>query len=224
LGVNLIATDDAGPPSRHDFSRSQACGRSRLLYLVAMALKRIKSEVDHRPLGHVRFWTEDLAVIVGLIGQATQEGVEILIDDEISATSVADLADYPHVRMTSFVASAPGIALILGPGVARLNLDEPNLTTLGMAAEIERLAEMRKHHAGDWIAELRKALSLTPLSPLAKNSLRASGGNESAVLYARSQRDAPTWLARNKDGLTTNAIVSAVFGVLGFLAGYFFQK
>ncbi|MEV8504459.1 hypothetical protein AB0368_06455 [Actinoplanes sp. NPDC051475] len=189
-----------------------------------MALKRIKSEADHRPLGHVRFWTEDLAAIVSLIEQATQGDVEIRIDDELSAANVTDLADYPHVRMTSFVVTAPGIVLILGAGVASLRLDEPNLTALGMANEIERIAKVRRRHAGDWLAEFRKALSLTPFSPLVRESLQVSGGNESVVLYARSQKDAPTWLARNKDGLTTNVIVSAVFGVLGFLAGYFIHR
>lgn len=116
----------------------------QLLYRVAMALKRIRSEADHRSLGHVRLWTEDLAAIVSLIEQATQDDVEIKIDDELSAASVADLADYSRARMISFVVTAPGISLTLGTNVASLDLNEPNLTVLGMAHEIERIARMRK--------------------------------------------------------------------------------
>jgi hypothetical protein len=40
-----------------------------------------------------------------------------------------------------------------------------------------------------------------------------------SVLYTRTQAEAPTWLQRNRDGLLTNAIVSAVFLVIGIIIG-----
>jgi hypothetical protein len=40
-----------------------------------------------------------------------------------------------------------------------------------------------------------------------------------AILYTRTRAEAPTWIQRLRDALITNAIVSAVFLVLGILIG-----
>ena len=47
---------------------------------------------------------------------------------------------------------------------------------------------------------------------------------DGAILLARTEKDAPPWLRRNMDALVTNAIVSAVFLVLGILIGYVLPK
>jgi hypothetical protein len=41
-----------------------------------------------------------------------------------------------------------------------------------------------------------------------------------AVMYSRTREEAPLWLTRNRDALTTNAVVSFVFLVLGIGIGY----
>jgi hypothetical protein len=45
----------------------------------------------------------------------------------------------------------------------------------------------------------------------------AISGGSGAILIAAKKKDAPMWLKRNKDGLTTNVIVSVVFYFLGLL-------
>ncbi|WP_148307915.1 hypothetical protein [Actinoplanes friuliensis] len=46
-----------------------------------------------------------------------------------------------------------------------------------------------------------------------------AGSVSSAIIYTRTRVEAPTWLERNRDGLTTNVIVSLVFAVVGFIVG-----
>ncbi|GIF16745.1 hypothetical protein Ate01nite_67770 [Actinoplanes teichomyceticus] len=183
-----------------------------------MALKRIKSEVDHRSLGHVRFWTEDLSAIVGLIEEASPGEIKITVDEDLSAAGVEDLAEYPRERLTSFVVTAPGVELVLGPNVAVLKLEQPNLAVRGMATEIERIAGSGRRRGALFGRTLRNVAASIPLALVGKLPIAQAGDvRGSAILYSRPKRDAPPWFERNKDALATNVIVSIVFYILGLL-------
>ncbi|WP_155246107.1 hypothetical protein [Salinispora arenicola] len=43
-----------------------------------------------------------------------------------------------------------------------------------------------------------------------------------AIMYSKTRAELPTWLSRNRDNLTTNAVVSAIFLVLGIVIGLLF--
>jgi uncharacterized membrane protein YfcA len=65
------------------------------------------------------------------------------------------------------------------------------------------------------------ALLAATLANYIYSSFKESASESGAIIIARTRRDAPTWWERNREGLAQNAIVSAVFGVIGFLVGHF---
>ena len=178
-----------------------------------MALTRIKSDVEHRHLGYVRLWIEDLKKIVALIREAAPGDIKIVVDDKYTTNDVEDLSGYEEVRMKSIVVTAPRIALLLGPQVATLNMEDPGSLMLGIATQIERIAKQRRRR----FAGILPAIATTVMIGLPASGLdRSSGG---AILVARTKGDAPPWLERNRDALIINVAVSLVVGVLAFFAG-----
>jgi hypothetical protein len=109
-----------------------------------MALKRIKSDVETRYLGHIRLWLDALDEIFRVIGEGVKGPVFIIVDDDGSyiADSVVDLADYPSLRMKSLLMKSEdkGVELELSSRQAVLTLRTKLLATRSMASEIERLA------------------------------------------------------------------------------------
>lgn len=86
-----------------------------------------------------------------------------------------------------------------------------NPATIGLtnAGPFESMAAVL---VGGFLVFMFMGLMLSGLSP--------SG----AVIFTRTQAEAPPWGRRNKDALVTNAIVSFVFLIIGLLIGYFLPK
>jgi hypothetical protein len=66
----------------------------------------------------------------------------------------------------------------------------------------------------DWITQA--ALGVLGSAAIAYFTMPRIG----AVMYTRTRAQMPTWWTRNRDGITTNVIVSAAFLVIGIVIGY----
>lgn len=202
-------------------------------------------------------WQDDLEQIVKLIQEVSSNSQ--IGADGFELDTVRDLAEFDSIRIKEFEVRADEgrIHLSLGRRVAWIEVQNPDLATRGMVAEVERVARSCKRLR--WVVEGGLTRSLLPLAFFAAlfgSSFYIDSDNTSflpatpgtwismivgvtiglalatlvgpfppgAVLYPRTRAEAPTWLYRNRDALATNAIVSAVFLVVGITVGYMLPK
>jgi hypothetical protein len=171
--------------------------------------------------------------------------------DEVE--DIARQYESPRLKSFLVRARESGVTLELSKNVAVLRLGKPDLTIRGMATEIERLTRARRRSIYPYrlifvalgFASFGFGLSLLAGSALGDPSVPLSvllglfggilsvllfggfpqlRGGSSAIIIAKAKEDAPPWLQRNKDALVTNAIVSAVFLVVGVAIGYLIPK
>jgi hypothetical protein len=210
-----------------------------------MAIQRTHPRVVVRRFGPVRIWRDELSEIVAIIQQV--HPVSVLEVDEYTCDQVDDLAELEKLRVARFALTSEDglVSLLLDEDAAHISAVEPDLTTMGMLGEVERIAT--RHSRSRLFSLLRLPLMVTTtifasvtfvvyglvlgplpnwllivLAGLVAGPLASSAGGGSlaqAILYTRTKAEAPTWLSRNRDALITNVIVSAAFLVIGIVIG-----
>jgi uncharacterized membrane protein len=169
--------------------------------------------------------------------------------DQYSLTEVADLGEAEETRINNFgfTTNDGSVQVELGARAAQITADDPTLATQGMIIAVKGLCKRRRRWVCVdrlfWLVALIGAVLTTlcvvlipndnnpdtaPWQSLASIGLTIVGfvgavlfrsGIPMVVLSTRTRDHAPTWLSRNKDGLTTNLIVSFIFLVVGFVVG-----
>jgi len=205
-----------------------------------------------REFGAVWLWREDLAEIISVMRQASPD--LILQADSYTLDEIDDLDGLTEPLIRSFKATSADsrIRLTLGPRAASVSADDPDLPTRGMLEEVHRIATRHSRAryrrmtegivlAVAWLGLLTWAGILgddqgaalpVPFSIYAALTIFGTiiglsviePPRRLAIISAKTRHEAPLWLSRNKDALITNAIVSAVFLVIGVLIGYILPK
>lgn len=220
--------------------------RLRLPHNLTVAVQRTKPRRVTRHLGDVRLWRDDLAEILKVIQQV--HPVSTLEVDAYTCESVEDLASLEEARISRFVAQSDDhtVVLVFDRKISEISAVEPDLATRGMLSEVEKIAGRgfeRRIYAALTLAFLALISALIVVAwlfgeKLPKEMPRMMGipligvmlvfaflvlvvqqRFRRPILYTRTRAEAPTWLHRNRDSLITNAIVSAVFLVIGILIG-----
>jgi hypothetical protein len=184
--------------------------------------------------------------MVDVIGQV--HPVSTMEADEYVCDRVDDLADLerPRIERFALVSDDGLVTLVLDRDSAEISAVEPDLATQGMLGEVERIAS--KHARVTVRPLILPLLPVLAVFALAEFLQRKGSPDliqwiivgvfaaifiattpmwtrhwvrplRESVLYTGTQAEAPTWLQRNRDGLLTNAIVSAVFLVIGIIIG-----
>jgi hypothetical protein len=213
-----------------------------------VAIERTHKRVVTRNFGPVRFWRDGLNEIVDVIQQVHPvKNLEVdgyrcdRVDD------LADLEEL-RINRFALKSDDEAVTLILDRDTAQISAVEPDLATRGMLSEVERIS-MRHERVparqmllgllplaallgvvlgldafeifpqgwfGALLGVLTAVVVMLGLPYLTRRWFRPRC---MAILYTRTSTEAPTWLQRNRDALITNAIVSAVFLVIGILIG-----
>lgn len=165
--------------------------------------------------------------------------------DSYRFDSVDELARVDELRIDEFtlVTNDQKVRLRLSASAAELVAEEPDLTTHGMVGAIVAICKKNRRLShrpflfagvfGGLLMLLLGAAFLDESPPRALTAvpfvglglMLASFGlsfrppQRMALLSTRTHDEAPTWLSRNKDGLVTNVVVSAIFFALGVVVG-----
>lgn len=207
-----------------------------------MPLRPTEPRTVVREFGPVWVWREDLEEIISVMRQVAPDLV--LQADAYNLDEIDDLRALDEQTVNSFKATSRDsrIRLTLGAKEASISADDPDLTTRGMLEEVHRIATRHNRpkyrerfffavefcgFAGFFAAipGIPSAVAVVLLTisiivvGLGVWGLLSMPPRHRAVIYTRTRTEAPLWLVRNRDALVTNAIVSAVFLVVGILIG-----
>jgi hypothetical protein len=213
-------------------------------YPARMPLRPSEPRTVTREFGPVRLWRDDLAEIVAVMRQVSPELT--LETDAYTLDDVDELIDVKEMQVSAFRATSSDgrVRLILGRKDASISADDPDLLTRGMLGEIQRLADRRsrqrlRHKVFWWSFALSGFAAFVWSCSLGGGRATSSlvvylavlGGGlgiwihfldsprQRAIIKTRTRAEAPPWLIRNRDALVTNAVVSAVFLVIGIVIG-----
>ncbi|MEV6306619.1 hypothetical protein AB0M02_44985 [Actinoplanes sp. NPDC051861] len=212
-----------------------------------MPLRFTEPRTVIRDFGPTWVWREDLVEIVSVMRQVAPDLT--LRADNYSLDEVNDLDGLTARLVSTFAATSGDsrIRLVLSPEEASISADDPDLPTRGMLEEVHRIATRHqrvKHRERGLVWGLGASAAVVVLSVatlplwgdfriaglvalmiLAKAIMVASGlifggkPRRLAVVHVQTRTDDPLWINRNRDALVTNAIVSAVFLLVGIVLG-----
>jgi len=201
-----------------------------------------------------RLWRDDLSRIVEIVRSVDSETsirTDKYILHEID--ELRDVEEN-RIRTLRLSARSGQIRIYLSDARAELSIEEPDHVARGMASEIADVLERRRvlgsirfrrigaYAAFTVVMTVLWVVAAVPvlfvrsglpdrLHPVVLIVVLAvvlifefSARPPGAVMYTHTRAEQPPWFERNRDTLITNAIVSAVFLILGLIIGHMLPK
>jgi hypothetical protein len=214
-----------------------------------MPLRRTQPNTVHRDFGSIRLWRDDLAEIVSIMREGTPslslQADAYSLDDIDDLTDL----EGNRITAFRAASPEERILLNLGADSAFISADDPDLPTRTLLEEVYRIATRRRRwlppkypvriisaticvaglavlglssgildHAPSWIFWAAAISSLVAL-PAGLMAELIGDSRPKAIISSSTHAEEPPWLERNRDALVTNAIVSLVFLLIGFVVG-----